>query len=447
MAGNTLIDLPTEQLESEITELAANLYAASARWTALLGEFDRREAWRAWGCKSCAHWLSWRCGIVPGAAREQIRVARALPELPAADAAFASGELSYSKVRAITRVATPATEEHLVDIARHSTAAQLERVVRSYRGVTTANVDAAQAAHAKRYLEWRWDDDGSLTIRGRLSPEDGAAFVVAIEAATESDRQRVSAETPERFAGVGGASDSEVAEQAVHPHRVGRGALAADALARLVTDPSHDAPPKVPELVLHVDVATLSDDVIHERCDLEHGPSIPPETARRLSCDAAVVEMRECEGKVLDVGRRTRTVPPAMRRALHTRDDGRCRFPGCDRRRSLHAHHLQHWARGGPTSRDNLVLLCPFHHRLVHEGGFDAAREGDEILFRTPDGERVPDVPAGARGTPEMVVRQNAAGGLELDARTCIPEWRGEHLDLGYVVSGLCEMDARGSPG
>jgi Domain of unknown function (DUF222) len=160
---------PLERLEREIGELAAHIHAATCRWLAMVAEFDRREGWADWGCKSCAHWLSWRCALAPSAAREQVRVARRLSELPRIRAAFGRGELSYSQVRALSRVATPELEPSLLDLARYATAAQLERTLRAYRGVLERELSPADRAHGERYLVCEHDDDGSLLLRARWS--------------------------------------------------------------------------------------------------------------------------------------------------------------------------------------------------------------------------------------------------------------------------------------
>src|SRR5438270_3530791 len=181
---------PNEDLGEQIAELAAQLHAATARFLLLIGEFDAREAWGAHGIKSCAHWLSWRCGLSPEAAREHVRVARALRGLPLITAAFARGELSYSKVRALTRIANDINETQLHEWSTHGTAAQIEHLVRGFRRAK-ANADPMRA-HAQRSLSWYRDDDGSSVIKGRLSPEDGSVFLRALEAAEK--REDVSAE-------------------------------------------------------------------------------------------------------------------------------------------------------------------------------------------------------------------------------------------------------------
>lgn len=457
LSSDSLDDIPLEQLEHQITELAAHIHAATCRWLLLVAEFDRREAWRQWGCKSTAHWLSWQCGVDPGAAREQTRVARRLSELPLVRDGFARGELSYSKARAISRVATEATEECLVDMARHCTAAQLERLVRAYRGVQSAELDAANAAHARRFLSWRWDDDGTLSIRGRLGPEEGMAFITALEGEAaaaaaavrvEEGADDVSAETSVRLRGDGGAPDEESAGSALMPCQTGRGARAADALCALievarVERGSQRSAAGLTHVVVHVDEDTLRSDEIIDRCHLDDGPAVPPETARRLCCDGSIVLLRERGDRPLDVGRLTRTIHPALRRALENRD-GACVFPGCGRRDRLQAHHLDHWARGGRTDLDNLALVCPFHHRLAHEGGFSVAWREGTLVFIRPNGREVAPAPPPVEGRATEIPRRNAAAGHSITARTCKPKWYGEVLHVDLAVANLCDREDAG---
>ena len=179
-----LESLPLERLESEITELAAHLNAAECRWLLLVAEFDRRQGWGTWECKSCAQWLNWKCGIALSAAHEKVRVAHCLGRLPAVTEAFAAGQLSYSKVRAITRVATADNEEALLEMARAGTASHLERIVRAYRrALGNDETDQANHLHQERFLAWHYDDDGSVVVRARFAPEVGAAVAKAVELA------------------------------------------------------------------------------------------------------------------------------------------------------------------------------------------------------------------------------------------------------------------------
>jgi hypothetical protein len=130
---HSIDSIPLDELGDRICELSAHIAAAEYRWLRLLSAFDRRQGWAPWGCRSCAHWLNWRCGLDLRSAREKVRVARALDDLPVVCEAFSRGEVSYSKVRAITRIATPQTENDLVMFARHGTTAHVEKIVRSYR--------------------------------------------------------------------------------------------------------------------------------------------------------------------------------------------------------------------------------------------------------------------------------------------------------------------------
>src|SRR5207302_1687409 len=161
---------------------------------------------------------------------------------------------------------------------------------------------------------------------------------------------------------------------------------------------------------------------------------------RRLACDATRVVMRhDPDGQVTEVGARTRTIPPALRRALHYRD-GACRFPGCGRRFGQ-GHHIKHWANGGPTTLSNLALLCRWHHRVVHEAGYRMERQPDgQLRVWRPDGRLLPDVPSPAvvPAQPVHALRaRHDAQGLRVDARTSMPGWLGERLDVGYAIDVL----------
>ncbi len=404
---------PLEQVEREICELAAHLAAATCRWLLLIAEFDERLGWAEWGVKSCAHWLSWRCSIGLGTAREHVRVARRMAELPLVSGAFATGELSYSKVRALTRVAVPETEASLVELARHATGAQVEKLIRGYEGALRACTESADRSHERRCLQWQIEDDGSLSIRGRLPAEDGALLLRALESADDPAATGLDA----------GARHADALTA------VARAALETKGRERSGGDPV--------EVIVHVDAASLAAERVVERCEIEGGPVVAPETARRLSCDAAVVCVAEGNGQTLDVGRRTRSIPPALRRALRSRDGG-CRFPGCTHRRFLHAHHITHWARGGETKLGNLVQLCSHHHRLVHEGGFGVEVDHTgRLRFRRRNGDLIAAVPPGLRARGHDLCEQQREAGLSVDAWTCMPRSAGQPLDYGIAVEAL----------
>ena len=347
----------TAALGDAIAELAARIQAATYELLVMVREFDEREGWGG-GFRSCAHWLNWRTGLSMGAAREKVRVARALVELPRLSAAMRRGAISYSKVRAITRVASTETEERLLDFARCATAAHVERLVRAWRRVDRIEEAADERRrHAIRHLDTWVDEDGMLVVRGRLSPEVGAVVQRALEAAADRLYQQSEDNPQVRAAGL--EQDARASVSMGQRRADAFGLLAESALA---ADLDRGAAGDRYQVVVHVDEDVLRDDAGTGQSVLEDGTHVPAETARRIACDASRVVMRHGpDGTVLDVGRKTRTIPPAIRRALAAR--GRtCRFPGCSCRH-CGVHHVRHWAAGGATRLDNLLLLCRRHHR------------------------------------------------------------------------------------
>src|SRR3954452_8023756 len=186
-AGESASSQPVEELGDRICASAVRLAAATAAWLLLIAEFDEREGWHGVGITSCAHWLAWKCALTPGTARQHVRVARAMRRLPVITEAFTSGELSYSKVRALTRVAEPGTEVELVEFARHATASQVERTVRAWR--RSDDVDAGRVADRRRFSWWT-EDDGMVTVQLRMEAEPGAQLLASIESLAERDARR-----------------------------------------------------------------------------------------------------------------------------------------------------------------------------------------------------------------------------------------------------------------
>jgi len=415
-----------DRLGDEIAELSAHVDAATARLLALIREFDARAGWNR-GFRSCAEWLAWRVGLEPGAARERVRVARALGALPQLAEAFAHGQLSYSKVRALTRVATPETEARLLAVGRAGTAVHVERIVRGWRQMDRrAEARLATRQHAGRGLHVYRDDDGMVLLRGRLDPEAGALLLRALDAARETLYQRPRIADPDL------APPTRAQQQAD-----ALGLLAESALHHEL-DPG--ASGERYQVVIHVDTAVLTDPETPGQSELEEVGHVPAGTSQRLACDASRVVMRHGEqGRVVEVGARTRTIPPALRRALCHRDRT-CRFPGCDVRVGQ-GHHLHHWAQGGPTTLSNLVLLCRRHHRAVHEEGYRVTRAADGALqFARPDGRPLLDVPPAPAMPADPVgslERRHAAEGLRLHARSACPTWGGERLDVGWALAVL----------
>jgi Domain of unknown function (DUF222)/HNH endonuclease len=406
----------------KIAELSAHLDVATARVLDLIREFDAREGWNR-GFRSCAAWLSWRVGLDPGAAREKVRVARALGTLPRLARALAHGELSYAKVRALTRVATPETEERLLAVGRAGTAEHVERIVRGWRRVDR-KAEARETAqqHAGRTLHVYPDADGMVLVRGRLTPELGALLVRAIDAARETLYQKKH----------GNDAPTVVQQQA---DALG---LLAEVALRHELDPG--APGERYQVVVHVDAGVLADPEQPGQAVLEDGLRVSAETSQRLACDASRVVMRhDRDGQVLEIGARTRTIPPALRRVLQHRDHG-CRFPGCGLPFGQ-GHHLRHWAHGGPTTLSNLALLCRRHHRAVHEEAFQVERLPDgELQFRDPNGRLLPEVPPSivvSFAAADALRAQHEADGIHIDARTGMSGWLGERLDVGWAIDVL----------
>jgi hypothetical protein len=434
---------PTTELDhlgDEIAELSAHIEAATARLLDLIREFDARGGWNT-GFRSCADWLSWRIGLDLGTAREKVRVARALATLPLLAEAFARGELSYAKVRALTRVATPETDARLLGVGRAGTAAHVERIVRGWRCVDR-KAEARETArqHASRALHVHQDEDGTVVVRGRLEPEVGALFIRALAAARETLYQRARGEgAVTRF------NDPSPDRPTMAQQQADALALLAEAALAHALDPG--APGERYQVVVHVDAAVLADPDQPGQSVLEDGARVPAGTSRRLACDASRVVMRhDEEGRTVEVGARTRTIPPALRRALQHRDQVCC-FPGCGLPFGQ-GHHIQHWAQGGLTTLSNLALLCRSHHRAVHEEGYQVDRQPDGALqFRRPDGRLLPEVPppVAVPADPVQALRaQHDAQGLSLHARTACPSWLGERLDVGYAIDVLHPLARRG---
>ena len=277
-------EMPLERLEAEITELAGHLAAAECRWLLLIAEYDRRKGYEHWGCHSLVQWLGWQCGLDARAARERVRVARALETLPVLSGRFGSGQLSYSKTRALTRIATPANEADLVMIAEHATALELERVVRSYRGVLDHEEEreAANERHAQRFFRLDPCEDGSFAISGRLPAESAALVMAALEAAQMASTEQVEEHEPVDKGGPAGPPDENPTPKAP------RAAANADALVMMAESliangPNARSGGDRHQIILNVDVEVLVDDDGDGACELDGGPSVAPETARPLS--------------------------------------------------------------------------------------------------------------------------------------------------------------------
>jgi len=477
-----------DQLADEITTLAGQINAANYRFLKLLAEFDRRGAWVDAGIRSCAYWLNWKCGIAMNAAREKVRVARALDGLPEINEAFEKGKLSFSKVRAMTRIATAENESNLLMVANYGTAQHVEVLVRAYRlvspqcdadegiankvfeDVAFGNIKSSDNKKSENQQDQRkvscyQDDDGMWHIQALLPAEEGGLLVKVLQelgnrlvadsstAQTEASLEKEMEPEPE-------IEDEKVTAVTSFPQRRAD-ALVAIAEHYLATNSGDVASLKASErcqLILHV----------QEGANLD-GRWLPPDAARRLACDTSFRVVKEDEyGNVLDLGRRSRIISSAMSRALSIRDGG-CQFPGCCETRYVDGHHIKHWADGGETKLDNLVTLCRYHHRELHKGNYflclkpetdSPQRFADRLCFSKVD--RYFDAPFNR--SDEFVIAPNPAtftcaccdaSVLEkallpsiyhsINANTAVTGWLGEQMDLSMAVDGL--IYKRAAPG
>jgi len=333
--------LSIDELDRDIFTLAARINSSTYQLLVLVRQFDERAGWLKWGLASCAEWLHWRCDLSMSAAREKVRVAHALKTLPLIATAFADGELSYSKVRALTRVARVDNEDALLLFALQTTASRVEERCRDL-------------------------ERGMMTITVEIPIETGELLEKALDRARES----TASQTPELV------NESWSAQQADALVTMASAYLSGNGESAACTSDNY-------QVTVHVDRTALANN--------DGRSSLPIESVKRLCCDGdAVVIVENEDGAPLSVGRKTRTVPIAIKRALRARDKG-CVFPGCHHTRFVDAHHIQHWSAGGETSLDNLLLLCSRHHRLVHEDGFNIERDyQNHWFFKRPDGRAVP---------------------------------------------------------
>jgi hypothetical protein len=491
--GGALVDgvfLDESELDArevELAELSAHLDAATHRQLTLIRIMDVSERWAKRGAKSCAHWLAWRVGLDPGAARERVRVARKLGELPAIDHALRRGALSYSKARAMTRVATPSNEARLLGIAEGTTAAHLEKVCRGVRQQQREDGRAAEDGAPERYVRLRHRGDGTVRFEAVLLPDEAERVMEALRSvrAAMSEGLEMKPDQADALARIADAvlagdlsardSSGTGVSGAVEREREGDDAeesRGSDTAIDEARDTMSAAPSRArtcgadrAQVVVHFTEdlidgghsslrhsslrhsslrhSSLRHSVPSMEAVLDDGGRVSAETFRRLACDCSLLGVLEDgRGAPLDIGRKTRRIPPALRRAVMLRDRC-CRFPGCTHDRYIDLHHLEHWLHGGETSKQNLLALCTAHHRLVHEGGFTLQTgEDGEPRFMAPDRHLIPFVPTpSAAPADPLSAFEHAHAELAIHEETGLTSWDGEPVDCRACVGAVCAAD------
>ena len=384
------VPVPLERLEAQICELAGHLAAATCRFLVLLADFDARRGWASWDMSSCAAWLSWKCQMSSGAAREHVRVARALRDLPVLRAEFAAARLSYAKVRALTRIATADTEEGLAEIAGPMTGNQLERFARAHRQVTSAG-DAA--ARVRRRLAWRFEDDGSLAGTFRLPPLAGAVLLKALRAA---------------------AGDLQ------HPRHDQDAGVSAETPAPAPRAPGDPADPA--------------------RCHVQDGPALSASTAQMLGCTAALS---------LDAARPRRRRSWTWGGAGAARTPRCARRPGNGTRAGAGSPAASPAGSTCTTSGTGATAAAPSWATwsasastttcwCTSAGYLIAAPPGGAFAFYRPDGTALP--PSPALPQPDGTIED--CHDADITPETIIPPWYGERLDLDEAIY-ICLANAR----
>jgi len=528
------MDSELDLLGERIAEQAAHFDAAMHRLLTDLRSFDERGGWHIQGASSCAHWLAWRVGWDLVTARERVRVASRLGGFPTIDDALRRGEISYSKVRAMMRVATPANELLLLEHARLMTASGLENLCRKYAMVQRHGREPRpQDDEQRRYVRRRDTEDGMVKIEAVLHPEEAelvwkmldhaatqqlrestsSSLARGLGCATDSAESRapIQAASPpftgtahdiiyayassgseepaapavsmaepfdsatadsmdesmgsmtstQASAGVASGAGSNRSPDHTAAHRPSvlqqradaahRAFSRADALVSLAQGYLRgDRPDRAPiEIVLTIPAGSLLSDTTDPVAVGDLGQTfVSNEAARRLGCDAGVIEIVEDDqGTPLSVGRKRRVIAGSLKRALRQRDRG-CSYPGCTHQVYLEGHHIRHWADGGETSLNNACLLCSHHHRFVHEYGYAVELGTDgRPRFRDPRGGLVTVVPArpitAAYGWSSITA---ANAPLAIDANTIACKWDGTPADYGAIVGYLLAADGLDKP-
>jgi hypothetical protein len=442
--GGSPRELSLDELGRRIVDMSGRLAAATCRWLVLVAQFDAREGYHSFGLVSCAQWLSHACGIAHRTAAEHVRVARSLLQYPRLADEMGAGRLSFSQVRAISRIAWPGEHglvEDLIEAARHATVAQLEVLVRGLRTVDHNE----NATDPGEYLKQSWTPDSRWQLSARLDPERGALVAAAINAIAQRDGG-TAADALLQLAEIGLAAVAD----AENPPRELRGDERAAVVIHLEAarerprsgERSADDPsdPRSAERDPGGASCDPRDAPIVSRpyARVAGGPGLPDHVVQRLLCDGRIrTVIHDGASTVLDVGRSHRLVTDHQYRALLLRQHGHCAHPGCPNTKALHAHHRIHWIHGGRTDLDNLLLLCERHHVAHHGGQFQIFTLGaGRFRFVNSDGR---DLSAPLRSPASQDTRPLEDEQADVAADAATSRWDGQRLDRPYAISVLAQ--------
>ncbi len=400
-SSSTEID-ENEKIVKCLLDLAEEENSNLCQQLELLVKFDELQGWKKYGSKSCAAWISVYMRVDIRTAWERLRVGKCLRELPKLQSYFKSGQLSWSKLRLLTRIANPENEQLLGLASIDATVSDVQRICEEYRWpeINDEPDDTVKANKQwqRRRLNWRRLPDGNTQIKLILPPEFAQSFLLGIEQCEEIlyQEHETTVGNSSSMAEIDDLSDEsgvreDSLETDITPAQRRADAAVLMAERSVVFEGEHASVSDRFQVVVNIDNDSLSAN------DIENGEnspklvrnpmiegigSIPINSARQIACDCSVVKMVTEEGEPTSIGRKQRVWPPAMRRAILTRDR-HCQFPGCSSHRHLHIHHIHHWVDGGETSIENGVCLCQYHHRVIHSGKY--------VIERAASSSELPD--------------------------------------------------------
>ena len=400
-------NLALDALGEQIGALAAQQSVTTHRLLTLLREFDANGGAGHWD--STADWLGWRIGMSPNTAREHLRVAKALGELPEIDQAMGEARISYSQARAMTRIATRENESALLQMAKNCSAGQLETICRRYRQARNLAAMSPEERRAQSYVRAKTLDNGLVRIDAVMEPDAAAKLLLAIEQARKED---VSAETSEERSYPTKVEGLMRVVESFHAHGSAARPHGEQAMAFVHVEPNRD----------------VSAETSPGTATLQDGSAVSPEAFSRMACGMRFVVVKKDEkGRVVGLSSKGRSASTRLTRAIELRDGGTCRFPGCNHSIHTEIHHVKHRAHGGETTEDNLITLCDHHHSRLHDGGFSIVSADGDFVFRTRTGRVI-----------ERVAPRVAPAGVEpADGNRLRTDWYTAQPDYDAAVAAL----------